>query len=131
MADPFRLRLRVRWGECDVQGVVYYPNYAEYVDLAITELWRERLGGYGEMIDAGTDLVVAELSLRYLASARFDDAIDVVLEVERLGETSLTTAWRIERDGQALCQGTIRHVFVDPSSLTKKAIPGDVRAALS
>ncbi len=130
MAAPFRLPLRVRWGECDVQGVVYYPNSAEYVDLAITELWRERIQPYADMIAAGTDLVVAELTLRYLASARFDDELGVVLEVERLGETSLTTAWRIERGDQVLCQGTIRHVCVDPATMAKKAIPGDVRAAL-
>ena len=130
MAEPFRTPLRVRWGECDVQGVVYYPNYAEYVDLAITELWRERIQPYADMVASGTDLVVAELSLRYLASARFDDELEIVLEVERLGETSLTTAWRIERTGQVLCRGSIRHVCVDPATMAKKPIPGDVRAAL-
>jgi acyl-CoA thioester hydrolase len=131
MAEPFRHRLRVRWGECDVQGVVYYVNYAEYVDLAITELWRERIRPYGEMMAAGDDLVVAELQLRYRASAKFDDLVDIVLEVERLGETSMTTAWRIERSGEVLCDGTIRHVFIDPRTFAKAPIPDDVRAALA
>jgi hypothetical protein len=44
--EPFRHTLRVRWGECDEQGVVYFVNYAEYVDLALTELWRERVRPY-------------------------------------------------------------------------------------
>ena len=130
MAAPFRHRLRVRWGECDEQGVVYFVNYAEYVDLALTELWRERVRPYGEMMASGTDLMVAEMSLRYRGSARFDEEVDVVLEVERLGETSLTSAWRIERDGDLLVEGSIRHVCVDTASYTKKPIPADLRAAL-
>ena len=131
MAEPFRHPLRVRWGECDEQGVVYFVNYAEYVDLALTELWRERVRPYGEMVESGTDLMVAEMQLRYRGSARFDDMVDVVLEVEHLGTTSLTSAWRIERDGDVLVEGSIRHVCVDPSTYTKKAIPDDLRAALA
>ncbi len=131
MAEPFRHRLRVRWGECDEQGVVYFVNYAEYVDLALTELWRERVRPYGEMITSGTDMMVAEMQLRYRGSARFDDEVDVVLEVERLGETSLTSAWRVERAGEVLCSGTITHVCIDPAEQVKKRIPDDLRAALT
>ena len=131
MAEPFRHRVRVRWGECDIQGVVYYVNYAEYVDLALTELWRERIVPYDQVTVAGYDIVVAELTLRYRASARFEDLLDVVLEVERLGETSMSTAWRIEREGEVLCEGAIRHVFVDPRTLRKRPIPDDVRAVLA
>ena len=130
MAEPFRHRLRVRWGECDEQGVVYFVNYAEYVDLALTELWRERVRPYKEMMASGTDLMVAEMTLRYRGSARFDDEVDVVLEVERLGETSLTSGWRVERDGDVLVEGSIRHVCVSTETYTKKPIPDFMRAAL-
>ena len=78
--NPFRHRLRVRYGECDPQGVVYFARYSDYVDIGMTELWRERIGPYGEMVEAGSDMVVAELQLRYRASALFDDEIDVVIE---------------------------------------------------
>ncbi len=124
-------RLRVRYGECDPQGVVYFANYPEYVDIGMTELWRERIGPYGEMVDAGSDMVVAELHLRYRGSALFDDELYVVIGVERLGETSLTCAWRIERDGAVLVEGTIRQVCIDPATKAKKPLPPDVRAALA
>jgi len=127
----FRHRLRVRYGECDPQGVVYFARYADYVDIGMTELWRERIGPYGEMVEAGSDMVVAELTLRYLGSALFDDELDVVIAVERLGETSLSCAWRIERDGSALVEGTIRQVCIDPETKRKKPLPADVRAALA
>src|SRR5262249_61340495 len=59
LSDPFRHRLRVRYNECDPQGVVFNANYLTYFDLTMTELWRQ-LGGYQAMVEAGVDMVVAE-----------------------------------------------------------------------
>ncbi len=129
--DEFRHRLRVRYGECDPQGVVYFARYPEFVDIGMTELWRERIGPYNDMVEAGSDMVVAELQLRYRASAVFDDEIDVVIGVERLGETSLTCVWRIERGDTLLVEGTIRQVCIDPATKRKKPLPPDVRAGLA
>ncbi|HEX8085658.1 MAG TPA: thioesterase family protein [Solirubrobacteraceae bacterium] len=131
MSEEFRHRLRVRYGECDPQGVVYFANYAVYVDIGMTELWRDRIGPYNDMVEAGSDMVVAELTLRYRGSARFDEDLDVVIGVERLGETSLVCAWRIEREDEVLVEGTIRQVCIDPATKAKKPLPADVRAALA
>jgi len=131
MSEEFRHRLRVRYGECDPQGVVYFARYPVYVDVALTELWRARIGPYNEMVEAGTDMVVAEMTLRYRGSATFDDDLDVCLRVARLGETSLTLDWTIERDGATLVEGSIRQVGIDPATKAKKPLPPDVRAALA
>jgi hypothetical protein len=40
MRDPFRHRIRVRYSECDQQGVVFYPHYLAWFDIAMTELFR-------------------------------------------------------------------------------------------
>jgi acyl-CoA thioester hydrolase len=132
MAEPFRHRLRVRWSECDLQGVVFYPNYLAYFDHLLTELWREAVGPYGDITQLGIDLVVAEARVRYRVSARFDDELDVVAAISRLGTTSMTTGLRIERvdDGALLAEGELRHVFVDPASFEKREIPADVRGGL-
>jgi acyl-CoA thioester hydrolase len=132
MAEPFRHRLRVRWAECDLQGVVFYPNYLAYFDHLLTELWREAVGPYGEIHRLGIDLVVAEANIRYWASARFDDEIEIVAAITRLGTTSMTTGMTIERveDGGVLAEGELRHVFVDPDSFEKRDIPADVRGGL-
>jgi acyl-CoA thioester hydrolase len=132
MAEPYRHRLRVRWSECDLQGVVFYPNYLAYFDHLLTELWREAVGPYGEITQLGIDLVVAEATVRYRDSARFDDEIDVVAAISRLGTTSMTTDLRVERvhDGTLLAEGELRHVFVDPDSFEKREIPADVRGGL-
>ena len=127
----FRHTLRVRFQECDPQGVVYFARYPEYYDLTITELFREAFGSYGSMVESGTDMVVAEQSVRYRAPALFDDLIDVEVTVDKLGETSMLSSYRITRDGELLAEGDFRHVFIDPATKAKKAIPDDVRAVLA
>jgi acyl-CoA thioester hydrolase len=131
--EPFRHRIRVRFNECDGQGVVFYANYLMYFDVAMTELWREAFGGgYAGMIDNGTDAMVAEASIRYRDSARFDDELDLVARVTRIGTTSSMTALTAERvsDGAVLAEGELRHVFIDPHTLEKKEIPEEVRAGM-
>ena len=61
------------------------PNYFVYYDLALTELWRDAAGGYGAMMEEGVDLQVVEATARYKAPARFDDEIDVTIEVTQAG----------------------------------------------
>ena len=127
---PYRHTLRVRYQECDPQGVVYFARYPEYYDLAITELWREALGGYQGMVDGGADMVVAEMSIRYLSSARFDELIDVEVSFDRLGNTSLTSSYAISRNGETLVEGSFRHVVIDPATKAKRGIPDEIRLAL-
>lgn len=130
MGDRFSHRLRVRYGECDPQGVVFNAHYLAYFDIAMTELWRE-LGGYEAMVDGGVDMVVAEARVRYLAPLRFDDEAELVVRAIRLGTTSITTELAIERGGERVAEGELRHVFVDPSRGEAAPIPEPVRAGLA
>ena len=66
--------LRVRYGECDPQGIVFNPNYLAYFDHTVTELWRaSAIGSWDTMVERGLDVVVGEANLRFRAPARFDD----------------------------------------------------------
>jgi acyl-CoA thioester hydrolase len=132
--EPFRHRIRVRFNECDGQGVVFYANYLMYFDVAMTELWRAAFGGgYAVMIENGTDAMVAEANIRYRASARFDDELDLVARVTRIGTTASVTAISAERvpDGVVLAEADLRHVFIDPQTLEKKQIPDEVKAGMA
>ena len=44
VAEPLRHRLRVRYGECDPQGIVFNANYLAYLDQTFTELLRAAYG---------------------------------------------------------------------------------------
>jgi acyl-CoA thioester hydrolase len=127
---PYIHRLRVRYNECDAQQQVFNANYLTYFDVTMTELWRDRLGGYEEMLDAGVDMVVAEAKVRYLAPARFDDLLEIEPVVSHLGTTSLVTQLLVRRDDDLLAEGELRHVFVDTRTMTKTALPDWVREGL-
>ena len=137
-AAPFACELRVRYAECDPQGVVFNANYLAYFDIGITELFRAAFGSYQAIVDrSGAELVVAEAGLRYRRPAAFDDELTLEIAVTRLGTTSITTGYRVLRDGELLVEGNLRHVLVDLKRLverepdTKTTIPDWMRERLA
>jgi len=129
---PFVHRLRVRYNECDAQGHVFNANYFVYADVTLTELWREAFGSYDAFLSDGLDLVVAEVGARFRSPARFDDELEITLALERLGNTSMTSAITLARDGEVLAEARIVHVFVRADRVAEKApIPDRVRGVLA
>jgi acyl-CoA thioester hydrolase len=123
--------MRVRFHECDPQGIVFNANYLTYADIAITELYREAFGSWdAPMSEHGLDMVVAEANVRYRAPLRFDEEIDLVVTVPTLGTTSTVTRVVVERGGEDTAEVEIRHVFVDPTERGKVPMPDAVRAVL-
>jgi len=131
MAEPFVHRLRVRYSECDSQGVLFNAHYLAYIDHTITEMWRAAYGGYQTMLDRGVDVVVAEVRMRFLGSARFDEEITLEAVVTNLGTTSVTSRHRFRRaTGEPLLDADIRHVFVDRQTAVKTPMPDWARTGL-
>jgi len=128
---PFRHRLRVRYVECDPQGVVFNVHYFTCFDVAMTEFHREVIGAYSQMLEAGADMVVAEARARYLAPARFDEELDINVEAAHIGNTSLTMRLLVAREDSLLVEGELRYVFVDPQTKRKRPIPEGIREALA
>ncbi len=130
MSAPFVHRLRVRYGECDPQGIVFNANYLLYYDVAFTEFWREAVGPWEEMVERGYDAVVAETNLRFRAPARFDDELELRCSINKLGTTSITTEIDVYRGDELLLEGWLRHVVVDRESWQKTPAPDFIRAGL-
>ena len=131
MPERFVHELRVRYGECDPQGIVFNANYLLYFDVAFTEYWRDRIGPWDDMAKLGVDAVVAEANLRFRAPARFDDVLALEVTTEELGTTSTTTRVDIRRDGELLVECRLRHVFVDRESWSKTDMPQQIREKLA
>jgi acyl-CoA thioester hydrolase len=128
--EPFRHTLRVRYNECDPQAVVFNAHYLAYLDLAVTELWRETMGGLDTMLERGLDFVVAEARIRFRQPLRFDDEFDVCLWIAEMRTTAVRIVATVERDGVTAAEGELRHVLIDPGSGDKTPIPDDVRESL-
>jgi acyl-CoA thioester hydrolase len=130
MPTPFRHRLRVRYNECDPQGVVFNANYLILLDVTLTEFLRDRFGSGGGLMAFGVDLMMVRSSIDYHASARADDLLDVEVVVGSFGTTSMRLDARIERDGHLLTTAELHYVMIEPATQLKQPIPPHVRAAL-
>ena len=130
MSTGFVHSFRVRYGECDPQGIVFNANYVAYFDHGLTELWREAFGSYGVMEERGVDMVVGELNVEFRIPARFDDLVSLGVAIERLGTTSMTSRLRLHRGEELLVEGRMRHVIVGAESWEKTAIPDWLRQGL-
>jgi acyl-CoA thioester hydrolase len=113
--------------------VLFNANYLAYIDHTITELWRAAYGGYTVMLDRGVDIVVAQVNMRFLGSARFDEEVIIEATVTNIGTTSVTTAFRFRRAGdeELLLGADIRHVFIDPPTAAKAPVPDWAREGLA
>ena len=123
--------LRVRYGECDPQGIVFNPNYMAYFDHTVTELWRaSAIGSWDAMVERGLDVVVGEANLRFKAPARFDDLIAVHARIAKFGTTSLTLELEIERAARPAGRGLAAPGLRRRQDVAKTEIPDWVREAL-
>ena len=69
------IQFRVRYGETDQMGYVYYGNYAQYFEMGRVE-WLRNLGtSYKRMEASGIMLPVLNLNINYLKPAKYDDLL--------------------------------------------------------
>lgn len=131
MTAPFRYYLRVRYGDCDAQKIVFNARYADYVDIAGFEFFRA-LGYRDAMLSGALDYQVAKLTVEWKASARFDDVLELSIRATRVGNTSFTLGmeFRIAGSDRIIATAEVVYVLVEPRSLQKMRIPDDLRAAL-
>jgi acyl-CoA thioester hydrolase len=132
MGEPFMHRLRVRFAECDPQGIVFNAHYLAYADVALTELFRAVFGSYANVIERGVDVVVGEANVVFRAPARWDDELEMAVTIAQLGTTSMTMVLVMTRaeDGELLTQTRLRYVWVRLPGYAKTAIPDWAREGL-
>jgi acyl-CoA thioester hydrolase len=117
-------RHRVRYHEVDAQQHVYNARYLEYIDVAFTEFVREVGWDYADAVERGFDPVLARAEVDFLAAARFDEVLEVVVMPERLGRSSLEVRFEIRaEDGRPVAAVFARYVNFDTGSRTSAPIP--------
>ncbi len=115
-----------------MQGHVFNAHYLTWFDMAHTALLTEALGmSYSELVASGVDVVVAESGVRYLSPARFEDDLEIGIELDPPTNSSLTSRFTIRRGEEVITRGFLRHVCVSPQTLAKMAWPEQVRAAFA
>jgi len=124
---------KIRYSDCDPQGIVFNGNYARYWDDALTDWFEEAGFGGAELGGIGVDVVTAHVEMDFKSSALLGDTIVTSIAVEQFGNTSMTLRFETtrERDGQLVATGSEVVVFVDPEGFEPTSIPDAVRERLT
>ena len=132
MDFPFAHRQRVRFGETDLQGVVYYANYLLFAEIGRIAYLRE-LGVVYErdLLANGVDFTIGEARVRYQAPLRFDDEYDIKVRVGEIRRSSWTLEYAIDRsDGLHCADVSTIQVMIDRKTGRATRIPADLRQTL-
>jgi acyl-CoA thioester hydrolase len=124
---------KIRYSDCDPQGIVFNGNYGRYWDDAVTD-WMDEAGFGGfDLGGTGADIVAARMEIDFKAPATMGDVLETTVGVERLGTTSMTIGItsRRQSDGEVIVAGREVIVFIDPSSRQPIPIPDPIRVAFS
>jgi acyl-CoA thioester hydrolase len=128
----FSHSLRVRWAEVDRQGIVFNGHYLLYFDIGITEYWRAIGCPYPDgLLAHGSDMFVKKSTIEYHASAEYDDVLDVLVRVARIGRSSVQFLIEIHRGDTHLIDGEIIYVNADPVSKKAAPVPAFLRDAIA
>ena len=126
------VRVRVRFAETDLMGIVHHASYLAYMEVARIEWLRRRGVTYAVWAEQGIHLPVVDLAIRYRAPARFDDEIDVETTLSEVRAATLRFDYRIVRiaDGTLCADGTTRLACID-GSLSLKRLSEEMVQALA
>ena len=116
-----RLGLRVYFEDTDLSGVVYHANYLRFMERARSDMLR--LAGIDQRaaFDAGEGAyAVADLSIRYRAPARLDDALLVVSRLIQVRAASVVIHQQVRRGGEVLADATVTAALVARSGRPRR-----------
>ena len=127
----FSERLRVRWAEIDAQKIVFNGHYLMYFDTAVAGYWRALAMPYAQtMAQLEGDLFVRKATVDYLASAKYDDVLDVCMRCARIGTSSMVFSGAVFRADRLLVSCELVYVFADPHTQTSKPVPAELRKVI-
>ncbi len=107
-------KIRVRYGETDQMGYVYYGNYAEFFEVGRVE-WLRSLGvTYKSLEDTGIMLPVLNLNVNYLKPAKYDDLLTIKTILRKKPLVKIEFDFEVYNEqNELLTTGFTSLVFVD------------------
>ena len=129
MADhhPFVHRIRVRYGEVDMQGVVFNAHYMAYIDDA-ADSWLRTLDVHFERL--GWDIMLKKAVIEWQAGAGIGDELEISVGVSRWGNTSLDMSFVGRVGERPVFTATVTYVGVKAGTRKPTPPPPEVRALL-
>jgi YbgC/YbaW family acyl-CoA thioester hydrolase len=127
---PFIYQSRVRFGDTDVSGRIFYVSLLNHFDAAETEFLRDRGIFYSALQDQPVTFPRVRVECDYTSALAFDDLMDIAVTVDRIGGASFTLAFDVSVAGRNAARGKITIVSFDKQKQRACPLPEGLRAAL-
>jgi YbgC/YbaW family acyl-CoA thioester hydrolase len=124
--EPFVYETRVRFGDTDASGRIFYAALLRHFDAAETEFIRSINWTY-----KGLGFPRAHVEVDFTSALAYDDPMQIAVTVDRIGTTSYTLAFHVSSDGREAARGKIVVVSIDRTTGRPVPLPEQLRAALS
>jgi len=109
-----RHRVRVRFAETDAMGVVHHGSYLPYLEEARVEYLRAIGHPYHEIRAGGIDFAVLEVFVQYRAPLRFDDLVDVHVDLSSATRATFQLTYLLTVDLAVRATAVTVHGAVTP-----------------
>lgn len=131
-AGAFRAQARVRFGDCDPAGIVFFPNWFAMANAAIEDLFAERLGIDFHALHGkrgiGTGFVHAAAT--FMRPGLMGDEVQLTPLIRRIGGASYALDLHIHRGEEELARLDLVTATTQLATRTSTPVPPDLRAAL-
>ena len=130
----FRTEFRVRWMECDAQGIVFNGAYLGYLEFSTAEYWRNLGIGIYHLPRSGYfDLAVVKTTIEFRSPALVDEIVEAYVNVARIGNSSMDMRMELYRPDPEVLLTTIDAVYVGYDSATRSSrrVPDDFRELIN
>jgi acyl-CoA thioester hydrolase len=108
------MQIRVRYGETDKMGYLYYGNYAQYYEVGRVEAIRSLGLSYKEMEDNGIMLPVLDLNVTFVKPAHYDELLTLRTTIVEMPSVRIKFTYEIiNPDGDLINYGRTTLVFFD------------------
>lgn len=126
----FKTEFRVRWMECDAQGIVFNGAYLGYLELSTAEYWRNLGIGIYHLPRSGYfDLAVVKTTIEFRSPALVDEMVEAYVNVSRIGNSSMDMRMELYRPDPETLLTAIDAVYVgyDAATKTSRRVPDTFR----
>ncbi|WP_423146135.1 acyl-CoA thioesterase [Rubrolithibacter danxiaensis] len=107
-------KLRVRYGETDQMGYMYYGNYAEFYEVGRVEMLRSLGMTYRWMEESGIMMPVLDMKCKYLKPALYDEEITIKVILAKMPGVKIHFRYELfNEDKQLINEGETTLAFID------------------
>ena len=128
--SPFTFQSRVRFGDTDASGRIFYLSLLRHLEAAESEFLRHLGFTYRDFQASEVDFPRVRIECDYISALGYDDLLDIEATVERIGSSSFTLGFVVSVKGRLAARAKLTVVAVDPRTNKSMLLPDALRTSL-